>query len=335
MQDDELNSMTEEDALALQAFFDGELSVRDAEAFEKRLGTDERLSMGVESHRLVQQEFRSWFIDAGRFATKPCDCWEDVAARIERDSRRSWWIGQWQGFRDFFSSPGPSRGAFAALAACLLATIVFDVRLTVSPFSTSPNSSESGRPFGASVANVDLQSPYSTGGAYASRDSRSSDIQLSRVSLGEPTDRSGSERIARTLENGQELTPFQQATAYNLENGLVRTSSAVVEQDQASESPENPARMPRGVAFQFFVTGKNGQVRRIGGAMRTFGAQGASAAPSSGNVLENRRNFLRSGMKTPGAEIDWIRSDREFRIVSPKSDEAPPVIWVANGTDLH
>lgn len=51
-------------------------------------------------------------------------------------------------------------------------------------------------------------------------------------------------------------------------------------------------------------------------------------------VLENRRDFLRSGMRTPGADFEWIRSDRGFKILPAKS-EAPPVIWVGKDEDLH
>ena len=44
-------------------------------------------------------------------------------------------------------------------------------------------------------------------------------------------------------------------------------------------------------------------------------------------VIESRRAF--SGFRSQGADIDWIRANRDFNLYQSKDRSDPPVIWVA------
>ena len=41
------------------------------------------------------------------------------------------------------------------------------------------------------------------------------------------------------------------------------------------------------------------------------------------------QNFVQGGLRSQGADIDWISSAREFEIYPSQNRQAPPVIWVA------
>ncbi|MCB0345128.1 MAG: hypothetical protein KDD66_08415 [Bdellovibrionales bacterium] len=41
------------------------------------------------------------------------------------------------------------------------------------------------------------------------------------------------------------------------------------------------------------------------------------------------REFIRGGLRSHGADIDWIRSNRPFELYPVEDRNAPPVIWVA------
>lgn len=46
-------------------------------------------------------------------------------------------------------------------------------------------------------------------------------------------------------------------------------------------------------------------------------------------VLE--RDFAQGGLRSHGADIDWIRANRDFNLYHSKDRSDPPVIWVARG----
>ena len=44
-------------------------------------------------------------------------------------------------------------------------------------------------------------------------------------------------------------------------------------------------------------------------------------------------NYISGGLRAYGADIDWIKTDRPFRILPAVNEKASPVIWLEGELD--
>ena len=285
----------EQDSLLLEALVDDELSVRDADALERRISTDERLQLRLDSLRFLRQEFREFFIESSNLGARKVDLWSAISREIEHHQADSWLRSHWADLREFLTAPGPSRGAFAAMAAGFIAVLSFQLGAVSSAPTASPRSQ-------FDTAQLSPATP---------------DADFARYSSFSPTSVDSPDLAVGGRPAVENVGYF----AHDHSAGLAPAAGSEVYLGP-NPSPTSEAPNKR-LALQFSLTAKgpSGEVRQFRGLV----PMPNGAVP----VLENRRDFMRSGMRTPAADIEWVRSDKTFKILPGGSASQPPVIWVA------
>ena len=328
--------LSDDEFRVLEAYVDEELSMREVDKLERRLATSPALSGALDEIESMRKVFQHCFSEEVKARSEHFDCWSAVQARIlseEKDGVFQRWSAL---VREFLAAPGPSNGAFAALSTCAIAALAFAFSVRNSTPSieadrTQPNIQV------ASLAdsnflnsNTDLNAALKEGNAFGVNyeGDAAPSVPVRNVSLSDVSSGGGSNGLSQGFnpsfslgQGGSQAEAGIPARAFgeglSLSNRGVTIPLPSARQLAAlRELASAPGNSPVGMSVQLMITPK-GRALRVGGSSPNFAA------------LENRMNYLRSGISTPSADIDWARSDNALKIVPSKRDGAVPVIWVS------
>jgi len=311
------SNITPQDERLIQAYLDDELSVREVHQFERRLAENPALIDALDLAEGARSALRGMLVDDLISKTEGLDLWARVEERIVSEGS--------------FHKSSTGKGSIIATLLGRLNPRNISLQGARALFSGSGAFSSSGPSWGVFTgvtASLSLalgylilapvgQSPSSIqGGAqeFALAPTESPSRLLNGIPLaGQSTDN------IRTVSFGQNGEPRNQLSPQNQNHGIfVPIPNARQLAALQGIDPRALEGQPVGMSVQVLLSPK-----------------GSGRRGPDFSTLENRSNYLRSGIRTPAADIDWAKSDQQLKLVRPSQNDAVPVIWVSNRKTLE
>jgi hypothetical protein len=275
------SEISEHESRLLQAFVDSELTESEMTDVRRMLTVSPRLKREYEFLLFTKHELGG-ALQLMSESRPSLDIWSKIEPRLLAESNAKFNLLRFvEGFAEYIRSPGPSRGAFAAVCLAFIAVVGSNLK------------------FGSTVP----ESPAPSLAANDSAGNRPNSFPSQLVSASQVP-------VLGRGRNDEQLLPVHNVALGN--SGFAGSANDLSgRQLELNNSPLDARRS--GLSFSLSLR----RVPRNGGLNRNY-------------LPLNERNFLRSGMSTKGAEIDFIKGAGPIRVFPVREEKAPPVIWVAS-----